>query len=228
MRSPKSTLSRKNHKSRSISSRRASVIVARAVFAFAIIAAVSFAEANEEAAAPVEPEAAAAEQGSAPAASAGPKIKPACRFSEHESRLTSYMARIRTLEKEIADMIGAKHHTENSEKVKLLTQQISFKYVDLTKVVREYEEERLHVRFQHPDRGDMEGDHQYSEHRLKSLDEIEAAFGLDGRLDRVRKQVGIVFPVPGEMKAHDKRLPASVKPVEEDENAMPSGIRLVK
>lgn len=150
-----------------------------------------------------------------------------CRWSEHESRLTSYTARIRSLEKEISDMIESKHHLESSEKVKILTQQISFKHSDLAKVIRDYEAERLHVRFQHPDR-DLEGDRQYSAQRLKSLEEIETSFGLDGRLDRIRRQVGIVFPTAASAEKKSLRKPASADLVPESEDDMPRGIKLVK
>lgn len=186
------------------------------VFVIAILSHASVAQANEHGAAPAE--------GAAPSAV---KEKPACRYTEHESRLTSYMTKIRGFEKEIADMIHEKHHIENSEKVKLLTQQIAFKHSDLAKVVRDYESERLHVRFQHPDR-DMEGDRKYTALKLKSLDEIEAAFGLDGRLDRVRKQVGIVFPAAPSEKASNKRHPASVNAHADDDDDVPKNIHLVK
>lgn len=147
-----------------------------------------------------------------------------CRWIEHESRLTSYTAKIRSLEKEISDLISYKKTLENTERVRLVTQQISFKHSDLAKVIRDYEAERLHVRFQHPDR-DLEGDRQYMALKLKTLDEIEDSFGLDGRLDRIRRHVGIVFPAEKTEAAETKRKPASVN-VEDEE--LPEQIRLVK
>jgi TolA-binding protein len=191
----------------------------------AVLVAAAFSEAAEhEAETP-------AESASADGAVAGTekpsalKVKPLCRWTDHESRLASYMSRIRSLEKEISDMIEAKHQLQNAEKLRILTQQIAFKHSDLAKVVREYEEERLHVRFQHPDR-ELEGERRYAAQHLKSVAEIAAAFGLDGRLDRVRNQVGIVFPVSEKVKAMEVRQPASSKP--EDEDAVPSGLHLVK
>lgn len=151
---------------------------------------------------------------------------PTCRWSEHESRLTSFMARIRTFEKEIADMIEAKRKIENSEQLKVLTQQISFKHSDLAKAVKDYEDERRHIRFQHPDR-DMEGDRKYTAMKLKSLDEIEFAFGLDGRLDRIRRQVEVVFPVDASVDPNSIRGPAGVSS-EKDDDDVPRGIKLVK
>ncbi len=187
----------------------------------AILIAAAVSEANEAAAAPgSETEAAiAAEKPSAL------KVKPPCRWTDHESRLASYMSRIRSLEKEISDMIESKHRIENAEKLRILTQQISFKHSDLAKVIRDYEVERLHVRFQHPDR-DLEGERRYTAQHLKSVNEIGQAFGLDGRLDRIRGQVGIVFPVSEKEKRTDLRGPASIKA--EDPDAMPTGLHLVK
>lgn len=199
------------------------------LFAAILIAAAVSEAAEHEAAAPAAAEheaAPAGEHGAAGGAKASAlKVKPPCRFSEHESRLTSNMAKIRTYEKEISDMIASKHHMENSEKIRVLTQQISFKHSDLAKVVREYEDERLHVRFQHPDR-DMEADRKYTAQHLKSIDEIEEAFGLDGRLDRIRKQVTTVFPASEKVDGVSLRKPASSP--SEDADEIPAGIHLVK
>lgn len=151
---------------------------------------------------------------------------PTCRWSEHESRLTSFMARIRSFEKEIADMIESKNKIENAEQLKILTQQISFKHSDLAKAVKDYEDERRHMRFQHPDR-DLENDRKYTALKLKSLDEIEFAFGLDGRLDRIRRQVEVVFPVAPAMDANSQRGPAGIA-TDQDDDDVPRGIKLVK
>ncbi|MBN8539023.1 MAG: hypothetical protein J0L82_01450 [Deltaproteobacteria bacterium] len=148
----------------------------------------------------------------------------ACRWTEHESRLTSFTAKIRSLEKEISDLIVHKKTLESTERVRLVTQQISFKHSDLAKVIRDYESERLHVRFQHPDR-DLEGERQYMAVKLKSLDEIADAFGLDGRLDRIRRHVGVVFPAEKTDTAPAVRLPAAISDEEDDS---PEIIRLVK
>jgi len=152
------------------------------------------------------------------------KAETTCRWSEHESRLTSFTAKIRSLEKEISDLIVYKKTLESTERVRLVTQQISFKHSDLAKAIKEYESERLHVRFQHPDR-DLEGDRQYLAVKLKSLDEIEDSFGLDGRLDRIRRHVGVVFPVTKPEITPADRHPAAVSGEEDD---APEQIRLVK
>lgn len=141
----------------------------------------------------------------------------ACRYSEHESRLTSLTARIRSFEKEISDMIDAKKHLEHAEKIRDLTQQITFKHLDLAKAVREYESERLHMRFQHPDR-DMEGTREYPRQTLKSLKDLEQAFGLDGRLDRIKNHVGVVFPSqdPGEKESEHGARGIASEPDDDD------------
>lgn len=155
-----------------------------------------------------------------------PKGPTKCRWSEHQSRLTSYTAKIRSFEKEISDMIEVKHHTEKPEALKTLTQQIVFKHADLAKVVRDYETERLHVRFQHPDR-DRERERQYPSQRLKSLDEIETAFGIDGRLDRIKKQVEIVLPSRDPVPAAERGV-ASEPGAPADDEDKPERIHLVK
>lgn len=148
-----------------------------------------------------------------------------CRWSDHQSRLTSYTAKIRSFEKEIEDMIATKHHVDRPDQLKVLTQQIAFKYKDLQKTVKDYETERLHVRFQHPDR-DLDTDREYPAQKLKSLEEIETAFGLDGRLDRIKRQVEIVLPVATPVEETAKRGVAS--DAKEDDDDKPETIHLVK
>ena len=148
----------------------------------------------------------------------------ACRWTEHESRLTSFTNKIRSLEREISDLIAHKKTLESSERVRLVTQQISYKHSDLAKAIRDYESERLHVRFQHPDR-DLEGERQYMAVKLKSLDEIADSFGLDGRLDRIRRHVEVVFPSKKTEVAPAVRLPAAIS---DEEDGAPEQIRLVK
>ncbi len=151
-----------------------------------------------------------------------------CRFSDHESRLTAFTARIRSFEKEISDMIEAKKKVDQAEAVRQLTQQITFKHLDLGRAIKEYESERLHMRFEHPDR-DVEGNREYPRQALKSLKDLEQAFGLDGRLDRIKNQVGVVFPsrTPGETSPeHGMRGIASE--AADDEDRPPDRIRLSK
>lgn len=131
-----------------------------------------------------------------------------CRYSEHESRLTSLTAKIRSYEGEITELIEAKHHVENSERVRQVTQQITFKHDDLRRAIHEYETLRLHVRFQHPDRG-SEDRREYPRQRLKSIEELDRVFGLDGRLDRIKTAIGKVFPIPTEESAKATRGVAS-------------------
>jgi hypothetical protein len=152
------------------------------------------------------------------------RAETACRWTEHESRLTSLTAKIRSLEKEISELIVHKQTLESTERVRLVTQQISYKHSDLAKVIRDYESERLHVRFQHPDR-DLEGERQYMAVKLKSLDEIADAFGLDGRLDRIRRHVEVVFPAVKEEAPAASRAPAAIS---DEEDETPEQIKLVK
>ena len=155
-----------------------------------------------------------------------PKVEAdgkSCRYSEHESRLTSLTAKIRSYESEVSELIELKHHTETSEKVRVVTQQITFKHRDLSRAVHEYETLRLHVRFQHPDQGSEE-QREYPRQSLKSLEELDRVFGLDGRLDRIKASVVKVFPAPREDNATSARGLAS----EPESDEKPERIRLSK
>lgn len=157
------------------------------------------------------------------ASGAAGSAEQTCRLSDHESRLTSDASKIRSIEKEIADLIDEKNKSQSADKSKLITEDIAFKYRDLEKQIKDYEEERAHVRFQHPE-GHVGEAYQFQAARLKSLDEIKDSFGLDARLDRIKKQVQLIYPATNKSTGSTIRLPASVG---HDED-LPERIHLVK
>lgn len=163
----------------------------------------------------------------APASSAAPVAAPKCRIMDHNALMSSLRSKIGSLEREIHDQMHAfekaKHQPDQTHEQSKL---IALKYKDLQRMVREHRDLELHIRFQHPDRYE-ESQRKYQTVRLKSLEEIRTSFGIDGRLDRIKKQVEVVLPYPKE-ESPNRRVPASIKAPRPDEEDLPERIHLVK
>lgn len=141
----------------------------------------------------------------------GAGSEPTCKWSEHEAKMLASQTKARSLQDELAGLIASKKKATSLDDVKVITTQIQYKYEDLRKTIAQYEEERTHSRFAHPERA-LPAERSYPAQKLMSLDEIESAFGLDGRLDRIRAQVRTVYPAKGSAErssAEQKRQPAS-------------------
>ncbi|HRK06147.1 MAG TPA: hypothetical protein PLZ57_00130 [Pseudobdellovibrionaceae bacterium] len=195
---------------------------------FAVIAAlgISFAFITEPVTAS-EPAPAAAAEGQAATPSAAPIAAPKCRIMDHMALMSSLRSKIGSMEREIHDQMKAfekaKHQPDQTHEHSKL---IALKYKDLQRLVREHRELELHIRFRHPDRHD-ESTRQYQAVRLKTLEEIRTSFGIDGRLDRIKKQVEVVLPVP-KQDSPAQRAPASVAAPRPDEEELPERIHLIK
>jgi hypothetical protein len=146
---------------------------------------------------------------------------------DHMALMSSLRSKIGSLEREIHEQMKsfekAKHQPDQTHEHSKL---IALKYKDLQRMVREHRDLELHIRFRHPDRHD-ESARQYQAVRLKSLEEIRTSFGIDGRLDRIKKQVEVVLPVPKDNQPA-QRAPASIVPPRTDEEDLPEQIHLVK
>lgn len=153
------------------------------------------------------------------------------KWAEHAANLNTLSAKLAHGEEEIKKLIEHKQHTDNPEELREIVNQIASKHKELEEVSRDYEKERLHVRFQHPDRAET-GERKYERFTLKSVKEIENEMGMDGRLDRIKSRVLSTFPVPEVPKKQAAEAP-KIQPFRKpashasDEEA-PERIRLVK
>lgn len=152
-------------------------------------------------------------------------------WSYHAGRLASLSTQIKGVERSILDMIDQKNKTEDPEQVKDLLESLTSQYGELKRLSKEYEEERLHIRFKHPDRNEA-ADRQYVRYRLKTLEEMEHAMGLEGRLDRIKARVTVIFPAPPRSQPAPEpskaRLDLLRGPASIEESELPERVRLVK
>lgn len=140
-------------------------------------------------------------------------------WNDHASRMTNLSKQIHNTEEEIRALIAAKQKTTDRKQLAEIVRNLGELHSKLQKLSKEYEEERQHVRFQHPERND-ELERVYVRHQLRSIGEMETEFGLDARLDRLKARVLKTFPIPEEKEkskeqAETVRQPAS-QPEDED------------
>lgn len=146
----------------------------------------------------------------------------------HTSNLSSKANQIKNLELSINELIARKKTTTNADELKLILADLTARHRELEQVSKDYESERLHVRFKHPDRNE-DAERTYVRHQMKSLREMENAYGLDGRLDKIKAQVLSTFPL-AEAQAQPKPQPKIFRPRKPASTSLPEAerIRLVK
>lgn len=133
-------------------------------------------------------------------------------WNEHTNRLMTLSRQMENGEQEIHTLILEKRRTYDAKKVADILRQIEEKHKAIRKAWKDYEEERQHVRFEHPEKNDQL-DKTYVRHELRSLEDLESDLGIDARLDRVKARVLAKFPIPekkiADVKKFRTRLPAS-------------------
>lgn len=151
-------------------------------------------------------------------------------WPEHAAHLSALSKQIEHAEHEIHELIEHKNRLQDPVAIQDALKSLMEKHKELEQLSKEYEEERLHVRFKHPDRNDTV-ERQYMRYKLKALNEMEKEAGLDGRLSRIKARVMATFPLPSTSGADDTvgeahgRGPASDA---DDGPERPEHIRLVK
>jgi DNA-binding MarR family transcriptional regulator len=151
-------------------------------------------------------------------------------WGEHETKLALLRQRVKDAETETMHLIEEKRNTHDQAAVKQIIEQIGISHEAFTKAAKQLEAEELHVRFKHPEHAEK-ADVKYTRRHTKSLDDMEAEVGLDGRLDKIKAQVLSTFPVPKLLEASHvdaKLLPMLRKPASVEDEDAPEKITLVK
>lgn len=149
-------------------------------------------------------------------------VSKAGEWPAHLAKISKYKSETTSLEGEVKHLLEAKKHAHSEGEVRELTLQIADRYKALKTAAEKLETEVTHVRFKHPEQADQL-ERKYTRYQMKSLDDLASEVGIDGRLDRIKRQVAEIFPT-GEAKVAEKpapkvspllRMPASVV-VDED------------
>jgi len=109
-------------------------------------------------------------------------------WDAHEVSLRSQIEKIREKEKKITELITQKNTTKDDEKLKPILADLQKEYKALQKMYEEWETEKRHVRFEHPDQG-VNIERKYRAYKIRSIEEMENEMGTDGRLTRLKTKV---------------------------------------
>jgi hypothetical protein len=109
-------------------------------------------------------------------------------WAAHEVSLRSQVEKIREKERKITEMIHHKNEEKEDAKLKPLLAALQKEYEDLEKFYKELEEEKRHVRFEHPDQG-VDVERKYRAYKIRSIEDMENEIGTEGRLSRLKSKV---------------------------------------
>lgn len=113
-------------------------------------------------------------------------------FKSHSGALKGWGARIQNKEAELKRLIDEKQKIKDQKLVKEKLDQIVATYNELLKLEKEYEEERSHVRFEHPEKGE-ELIKKYHPYRALTMEEYENEVGVDSKLTGIKSKVAKVY-----------------------------------
>lgn len=133
------------------------------------------------------------------------------RISALESKVSSKQSNINKL---IEDK---KKLPSDSPQVRDIVKQLVTEYKEYREAVLEYEKQTALLKYRFPERG-MKDDRKYEVIELKTLDEMEAQLGIDGRLDRNMKRLQQQYGSPQVNQAEKKK---STKPNKASETDRP-------
>lgn len=74
-------------------------------------------------------------------------------YNKHVSTLQGYAAQIQTFEKSVKDSIVEKNKTKEKEKLKEIIASIKKQLKDRKDIVKKYQKEYHHIRYEHPEKG---------------------------------------------------------------------------
>lgn len=109
-------------------------------------------------------------------------------WDEHSVSINASIAKIRTKETHILELIQKKKTIKEQEAMSEVLSELNKEHKELTKLWEDFVKERQHIRFEHPEEG-SKAERQYRNLKLKSLHDMEAEGGLDGKLNDLKAKV---------------------------------------
>jgi hypothetical protein len=110
----------------------------------------------------------------------------------HQTNMNMYDKQIADLNDAIHHLIEEKRKTDEPSELRVITQAMADKHKEIQKIDKDRQKEILHMRFQHPEKGES-AKREYTRGKIKSLDEMESEFGLDAKLNRIQVRIRKTF-----------------------------------
>jgi hypothetical protein len=135
-----------------------------------------------------------------------------------ENRLTTLESQIKSKKANIEKLIEEKDHLKSTDpKVKTLIKEIISLHKEVSKDIEEYEKQKTILKYRFPEKG-AAAKRKYQKIELKSIDEIEAYQGVDGKLTKSVKKMRSQYGASETEEEKTKKL--KKKKLDEPEGAI--------
>lgn len=138
------------------------------------------------------------------------------KWIEHVSDMKVFTNKINELEKKLEHLIEEKVHSREPNSQSHLNGEIEHTYKELRDQYNKYEELRVHMAYEHPEKGDM-SERKYAPVRKKTIEDIELELGLQGQLTQLGRKIEEKYAPFREDKSKEKsQESATHTPVQTD------------
>lgn len=138
---------------------------------------------------------------------------------EVQTKIQVLRTKIKAKEDIVKKLIVDKENAKDEEQSRVLVNQLTTEYRDLTESIDEYEKMRSLLKYRYPEKG-HKGDRKYERLEAKPLDEMEKQLSLEGRIrhtiGKVRQQYPDTPKAPKETKPV-VTAPSETKPLDPKE-----------
>jgi hypothetical protein len=125
-----------------------------------------------------------------------------------ENKIQELHSKIKSKESNISKLIEEKNHMENnSPHLKSTVKEIVKEHKEMERLIDEYQKNVSLLKYRFPERNAKSG-RTYERFEVQSIEEMEKAVGIDGKLNRNLKRMRSQYK--SEEKSADPRKPASV------------------
>lgn len=115
-------------------------------------------------------------------------VAQAREWALHEASLKASVDKIREKEKKVIEIIKHKNHLPpDSPKAKAILEELTKEHKELTGFYKDFQDEKQHVRFEHPEQG-LNVERKYTRYKVKTLEDFENEVGIDGKLSRLKSK----------------------------------------
>jgi hypothetical protein len=112
----------------------------------------------------------------------------------HEAHMQAFELKIDKFEKEIHELAEEAKAKGDSEDATKINEEMAKTYAELVKVSDDYRAEKLHIRFKHPEKGEL-AERKYPSYKLPPLEDLQNDLSLDGQLNRIKDKLKTVYQI---------------------------------
>ena len=105
-----------------------------------------------------------------------------------QNDLNSLQAKVKAKQESIRGLVNEKNRVQDPKQVKQILDTMAAEYKEMRKLTEEYEKQRTILLFRYPDKGKV-GSRSYEKIQLKSLEDMDTEFGVEGRLNKGLKKM---------------------------------------